>query len=85
LKIQDGLLIALTALLGIANGLLAFFKQGDLRIYFVVGAIVYFVTTWFFIALKPRLRNALTAVGIILFIGFIIIATFEIIDILRKI
>jgi uncharacterized membrane protein YhhN len=79
LKIQSRLLIALTVLLGITNGLLAFFKQEDLKIYFVVGAIVYFVTAWLFIALKPKFRNALTTVGIIIFMGFMVIITFNLI------
>ena len=83
LRINNTLLISLTAEFVIINILLTFFKQHDLIIYLIIGVIVYLITVWFYVALNPELRNALTAVCAAVFAEFLIIITIRIIDILK--
>lgn len=83
LRNDNTLLIFLVAEFVIINCLLAFFKQYELSIYIIISIIVYFITLWFYIALNPRLRNALTAAGVAVFSEFLTIITFRIIQILK--
>jgi hypothetical protein len=82
LRTNNTLLIILAAEFVIINGLLAFFKQYDLSIYIVISTIVYFITLWFYIALNPELRNALTAVAVAVFFECLIVITFRITEII---
>jgi len=82
-RTNNTLLIALAAEFVIINCLLAFFKQNDLSIYITIGVIVYLITLWFYIALDPKLRNAMTAAAVVVCLQFLIIMTFKILELLE--
>jgi hypothetical protein len=77
------LLISLAVIFGIIDIVLMLFYQEDLAIYFVINAIAYFITIWFYSALNPKLRNSLTFVSAIIFSIFLLIIAFKIINIVN--
>ena len=64
------------------NSILAFWGQGDLKIYFIINIMAYLVITLLYVYLNPRARRTLNTVSIALFAGFTVIVALSAIEIL---
>lgn len=83
LTIRNVLMLSLALAFSAINVLLVLSHQSNFVIYFVVIAITYFAISWVFIAINPKLRNALTSVGFIVFAGFLVIMVGKVVEILK--
>lgn len=64
------------------NVSLAFAGQEDLTVYFTVNVIAYLIITILHTYLNPSTRKSLSAVAVILFIGFMTIVIIKVIEVL---
>ena len=84
MRIYDRYLISLAITFGIVNSILAFVGQKKLDVYFTINLIAYLVISLLFVYLNPRARGLLSAVGIVLFGGFLVIVALKVIEILSR-
>jgi hypothetical protein len=69
--------------LAIVNLVLILLNQNDLAIYFIFNSIVYIVITLFFTALYNKNIGALNKMSAIIFVGFLVIMSFKVNDLLK--
>jgi hypothetical protein len=84
LSVYNRYILSLVLSTCLANGLLAFWGQNNLQVYFAVNAIVYLVITLFYGDLNRIAKRALTTIGCVLFCGFMIIVVFQLMDIVSR-
>lgn len=83
MRLYNKLIISLAIAFSIINITLAFFRQKDIAVYFIVDAIAYLVITLLYVYLNPRSRAALNALSVVIFAGFLVIVTLKVIEILK--
>jgi len=83
LRIYNKLIISLVIAFSFINILLAFGGQNDISVYFIVNAIAYLIITLVYVYLNPRARAALNVLSAIIFTGFMVIVTLNVMEILR--
>lgn len=66
------------------NIILAFLRQDNLEIYFVVNVLSYLIVTLLYVFLNPRAKSALSAVTSILFGSFMVMAVIRIIKLISE-
>jgi len=81
-RIYNQYIITLTLVSGLINISLAFFGQNSLDIYFSINIIAFLVITLVHIFLNPRARKALNTIGAVLFVGFVVVVSLKVIEIL---
>lgn len=81
--LYDRYLLTLTAVFGASTTILAAYGQQKLDAYLTVYVLVYLVATLLFVALHPRARRLLDAMGYVLFGGFLVIVAMKVVEILR--
>lgn len=84
MRVYNKYVLALVLAASLINTLLAFGKQDDLEVYFIINVIAYLIITLLFVYLNPRARKSLSAVGAALFTGFMVIVTLRVMEILGK-
>lgn len=72
----------LAALLMLTTVILSAYGQKRLDIYFSVYLVEYLVLTLLYVYLNPTARRALSAVGYVLFLGFMFIVVTKVLEIL---
>ncbi len=73
MRIYNKYIVSLTLVTGLINISLAFLGQNDLEIYFTVNIIAYLIITLLYAYLNPRARRALNTIGVVLFVGLIVV------------
>ncbi len=81
MRIYNKYIISLVLASALVNALLAFLGQRDLSYYFIFNALAYLVITLFYAYFNPRARNALNAIGLTLFAGFLVVASLKVLQI----
>ena len=84
MRIYDRYLISLALAFGAINSILAFVGQEKLDVYFTINLIAYLVISLLFVYLNPRARKLLSAIGVVLFGGFLVIVALKVIEILSR-
>ena len=82
MRVYNSYILSLVLVTSIINIFLAFLGQKDLQIYFVINIIAYLVITLLFVYLNPKARRALNAIGVVLFVGFMVIVGLKVMAIL---
>ncbi len=82
MRIYNKYIVILALSSCLINSLLAFWGQGDLKIYFIINIVAYLVITLLYVYLNPRARRALNTIGIVLFAGFMVIIALSAIEVL---
>lgn len=75
-------LITLILVTSIVNIFLAFVKQNNLEIYFIINVLSYLIITLLYVYLNPRARGALRAISAVLFGGFMVIVIIKVLEII---
>ena len=78
MKSDSAFIISLAVSLSIVNIILILTAQSDLKVYYVLDVIVFFINAVFF-RLDSRSMLALRAIGTILFVGFVYVLALKII------
>ena len=73
MRIYNKYIVSLTLVTGLINISLAFLGQNDLEIYFTVNIIAYLIITMLYAYLNPRARRALNTIGVVLFVGLMVV------------
>jgi hypothetical protein len=66
------------------NTAITFIMPNDLTVYFAVNVIAFLVITILHAYLNPRARRSLSAIGIVLFGGFLVIVILKAVEVLSK-
>lgn len=66
------------------NTTIAFTSPNDLSVYFAVNVITFLVITVLHAYLNPRARRSLSAIGIVLFGGFLVIVILKAMEVLSN-
>ena len=84
MRVYNTYILSLVLAASVINIFLAFLGQKDIQVYFVINIITYLVITLLHVYLNPRARQALNAIGAVLFAGFMVIVSLKVIDIIVK-
>jgi FtsH-binding integral membrane protein len=84
LRIYNRYLLFIVLATCLINVVLAFLGQKDLAVYFIANFIITLLITILFISFSPRTRRVLSAVSIVLFAGFIVVAILKIVEVVNK-
>ena len=79
------ILLSLAISFSLVDIVLALSGQYDIANYFVGNAIAYFVVTLLFVDFIPRANRSVNAINAIIFIGFLIVTAFKVVDILKSV
>lgn len=82
MRVYNKYIVSLAVATSLVNILLATFGQNDLSIYFTINVIVYLVITLLYVYLNPRARGALNSISVVLFAGFMVIVTLNVMEII---
>ena len=66
------------------NTILAFVDPNDLTVFFTANVIAFLVITVLHAYLNPRARRSLSAIGIVLFGGFLVIVVLKAVEVLSN-
>ena len=81
MKIYNTYIIAVASLLLLTTVVLAAIGIASLDIYYVLFAVEALVVTELYVHFSPRARRGLNTVGLVVFFGFLIIASTEVVKI----
>ena len=82
MSIYNRYIISLVLTSCVINTALAFFRQNDLTLYFILNIIAFLAITLFYVYLNPRARRALNTIGVVFFAGFMVVVVLKITEIL---
>jgi hypothetical protein len=84
LRVFNQYLIFITISSCLINIILAATGQNDLTLYITLNIIVFLVITLLHVYLNPRARRSLSAIALVLFVGFMAIVLIKVVNVLAS-
>lgn len=82
MRIFNQYLLFITITFCLINIILAATGQNDLTLYVTLNIIVFLVITLLHVYLNPRARRSLSAIALLLFVGFMVIVLIKVVNVL---
>lgn len=83
MRVYNTTIISLATMFGIINILLSLLGQKNLEVYFIAIGVTYIIVTLFNTNMNPVSRVAMNGISTAIFIVFMVIISFKIIEILQ--